>query len=177
MTHKSCKFNYLFNATLSAIAVILAITPANALPEQNINTVVKWAKTRPLLPTLRYNSEAHGYEGTKGKLYFYADVTQENGTVTKEGITVSGDARLKFIRNNAKALELLQNIYNSNIANDFQKSRYVSKVGRDQFYSGQKFAYITAEVQGGSSLQIISLRNLPEFIKNAKYCQTHQCDL
>ena len=174
---ESCKFNYLFNAILSAISVILTVTPANALPEQNINTVVKWAKTRSQLPTLRYNSEAHGYEGTKGKLYFYADVTEENGTVTKEGITVSGDSSIKFTTKNAKAVKLLQNIYNFNIANDFQKSRYISKVGRDQYYRGQKFAYITAEVQGGSALQIIPLRNLQEFIDNAKYCQTNQCDV
>ncbi|MFN6485941.1 MULTISPECIES: hypothetical protein [unclassified Nostoc] len=174
---KSSKFNYLFNAALSTIAVILAITPANALPEQNINTVAKWAKTRPLLPTLRYNSEAHGYEGTKGNLYFYADVTSQNGTVTKEGITVSGSDRLKFTTKNANAVKLLQNIYNSNIANDFQKSRYITKVGRDQFYRGQKFAYIAAEVQGGSSLQIIPLNKLQEFIDNAKYCQTNQCDV
>ncbi|MCC5652482.1 hypothetical protein LC609_22205 [Nostoc sp. XA013] len=174
---KSCKFNYLFNATLSAIAVILLITPVNALPEQNISTVVKWAKTRPLLPTLRYNSEAHGYEGTKGKLYFYADVTEENGTVTKEAITVSGDSSIKFTTKNAKAVKLLQNIYNFNIANDFQKSRYVSKVGRDQFYRGQKFAYITAAVQDGTNFQIIPLNKLQEFIDNAKYCRTNQCDL
>ena len=175
--HKSSKFNYFFNATLSAIAVIMAVTPANALPNQNISTVVKWAKTRALLPTLRYNSEAHGYEGTKGKLYFYADVTKENGIVTKEGITVSGDSNLKFTTKNAKAVKLLQNIYNFNIANDFQKSRYVNKVGRDQFYSGQKFAYITAQVQGGSAFQIIPLNKLQEFIDNAKYCQTNQCDV
>ncbi|MEH2418673.1 hypothetical protein [Nostoc sp.] len=175
--YKSFKFNYLFNATLSAIAIILAVTPANALPEQNINTVVKWAKTRPQLPTLRYNSEAHGYEGTKGKLYFYADVTSQNGTVAKEGITVSGDSSLKFTIKNAKAVKLLQNIYNLNIANDFQKSRYITKIGRDQFYRGQKFAYIAAEVQGGSSLQIIPLHKLQEFINNAKYCQTNQCDV
>ena len=175
--YKSYKFNYLFNTTLSAIAVILAVTPANALPEQNINTVVKWAKTRPQLPTLRYNSEAHGYEGTKGNLYFYADVTSQNGTVTKEGITVSDDKHLKFTIKNANAVKLLQNIYNSNIANDFQKSRYVSKVGRDQFYRGQRFAYIAAEVQDGSSLQMIALNKLQEFIDNAKYCQTNQCDI
>ncbi|MCC5618126.1 hypothetical protein LC605_24185 [Nostoc sp. CHAB 5836] len=175
--HKSSKFNYLFNAVLSAIAVILAITPANALPEQSINTVVKWAKTRPLLPTLRYNSEAYGYDGTKGKLYFYADVTAENGTVTKEGITVSGDSSLKFTTKNAQAVKLLQNIYNSNLANDFQKSRYITKVGRDQFYRGQKFGYIAAEVQGGSALQIIPLRNVQKFIDNAQFCQTNQCDL
>ncbi|MDZ8080336.1 MAG: hypothetical protein RMX35_14855 [Nostoc sp. DcaGUA01] len=173
---KSSKFNYLFNATASVIVVILAVTPANALPGQNISSVVKWAKTRSQLPTLTYNSEAHGYEGTKGKLYFYADVTSEDGTVTKEGITVGGSG-LKFTTKNANAVKLLQNIYNSQIANDFQKSRYVTKIGRDLYYRGQKFAYITAEVQGGSSLQIIPLRNLQEFIDNAKYCQTNQCDL
>ena len=173
----SFKFNYLFNVTLSAIAVILAVTPANALPGQNISTVVKWAKTRPQLPTLRYNSEAHGYDGTKGNLYFYADVTSQNGTVTKEGITVSSDKRLKFTTKNAKAVKLLQNSYTSNIANDFQTSRYVTKVGRDQFYRGEKFAYITAAVQGGSSFQIIPLNKLQEFIKNARYCQTNQCDV
>ncbi|MEH2424026.1 MAG: hypothetical protein V7K48_24900 [Nostoc sp.] len=155
----------------------MAVTPANALPEQNINTVVKWAKTRPQLPTLRYNSEAHGYEGTNGKLYFYTDVTSQNGTVTKEGITVSDDSSLKFTTKNANAVKLLQNIYNSNIANDFQKSRYVTKVGRDQFYRGQKFAYIAAEVQGGSSFQIIPLNKLQGFIDNVKYCQTNQCDI
>ncbi|MGJ5630804.1 hypothetical protein [Nostoc sp. CALU 1950] len=175
--YEGFKFNYLFHVSLTAIAVILAVTPANALPGQNISTVVKWAKTRPQLPPLRYNSEAQGYDGTKGNLYFYADVTSQNGTVNKEGITVSGDKRLKFTTKNANAVKLLQNIYNSNIANDFQKSRYVSKVGRDQYYRGQKFAYIAAEVQGGSALQIISLNKLQEFIDNAKYCQTNQCDL
>ena len=138
---------------------------------------MKWAKTRPQLPTLRYNSEAHGYEGTKGKLYFYADVTSQNGTVTKEGITVSGDSSLKFTTKNAKAVKLLQNIYNFNIANDFQKSLYVTKIGRDQFYRGKKFAYITATLQDGTNFQLFPLINLQEAINNAKYCQTHQCDI
>ena len=138
---------------------------------------MKWAKTRPQLPTLRYNSEAHGYEGTKGKLYFYADVTSQNGTVTREGITVSGDSSIKFSTKNTKGVKLVKNIYNLDIANDFQKSRYITKVGRDQFYRGQKFAYIAAQVQGGSALQIIPLNKLQGFIDNAKYCQTNQCDI
>jgi hypothetical protein len=104
-------------------------------------------------------------------------VTSENRTVTKEGITVSGSDRLQFTTKNANAVKLLQNIYNSHIANDFQKSRYITKVGRDQFYRGQKFAYIAAQVQGSSALQIIPLSNLQEFIDNAKYCQTNQCNV
>jgi hypothetical protein len=175
--HKSYKSNYLFTAAVSALAVVLAVTPANALPGQSIDTVIKWAKTKAQLPTLTYNSEAHGYGGAKANLYFYADVTAPNGTVTKEGITVSGDSSIKFTTKNTKAVKLLQNIYNFNVANDFQKSRYVKKIGRDQFYRGQKFAYITAAVQDGTNFQIIPLSKLQEFMDNAKYCQTNQCDL
>jgi len=97
--------------------------------------------------------------------------------VTKEGITVSGDSSIKFSTKNTKGVKLVKNIYNLDIANDFQKSRYITKVGRDQFYRGQKFAYIAAEVKGGSALQIIPLNKLQGFIDNAKYCQTNQCDI
>ncbi|QSJ19892.1 hypothetical protein JYQ62_14985 [Nostoc sp. UHCC 0702] len=175
--YKSHKINNLFSTAVSVLAIVLTITPANALPGQNINTVIKWAKTKSQLSPLRYNSEAHGYEGSKGNLYFYADVTSENGIVTKEGITVSRDSSVKFTTKSSQAVKLLKDIYNSNIANDFQKSRYVTKVGRDQFYRGQSFAYITAQVQGGSAFQIIQLSKLQGVIDNAKYCQTHECDL
>lgn len=171
------KFNFLSTAALSICAIALTVAPANALPGQNINTVLNWAKTRPQLSALKYNSEAHGYEGRNGNLYFYVNTTSQNGTVTKEGITVSDDPSIKFTTNNAKGMKLLQNIYNSEIANDFRNSRSVAKVGRDNFHRGQKFAYITAAVQGGTNLQIISLNNLQSEINNAKYCQTHQCDL
>ncbi len=171
------KFNLLSTAALCVCAIALNVAPANALPGQNINTVLNWAKTRPQLSALKYNSEAHGYEGRNGNLYFYVNATSQNGTVTKEGITVSDDPSIKFTINNAKGVKLLQNIYNSEIANDFRNSRSVAKVGRDNFHRGQKFAYITAAVQGGTNLQIISLNNLQSEINNAKFCQTHQCDL
>jgi hypothetical protein len=113
------KFNFLSTAALSVLAIALTVAPANALPGQNINTVLKWAKTRPQLSALKYNSEAHGYEGRNGNLYFYVNATSQNGAVTKEGITVSDDPSIKFTTNNAKGMKLLQNIYNSEIANDF----------------------------------------------------------
>src|SRR5689334_13438487 len=112
---KSNNFYSVLYIALSTLTVTLPFTSANALPGQNIATVVNWAKTRATLPALKYNSEAHGYEGTKGKLYFYADVTSQNGTVTKEGITVSGDSSLTFTKKNAKALKLVQDTYNSKI--------------------------------------------------------------
>jgi hypothetical protein len=171
------KFNLLSTAALSVCAIALTVAPANALPGQNINTVLNWAKTRPQLSALKYNSETHGYGGRDGNLYFFVNTTSQNGTVTKEGITVSDDPSIKFTTDNAKGVKLLQNIYNSEIANDFRNSRSVTKVGRDNFHRGQKFAYITAAVQNGTNLQVISLNNLQSEINNAKFCQTHQCDL
>jgi hypothetical protein len=173
----SNKFNLMTLTALSSLALAIAIPPANALPGQNINTVIKWAKNKPKLPRLTYSSEAYGYSGTKGNLYFYVDVPSENGIVTKEGITVSGDSSLKFTTKNTKAVKLIQNIYNANIANDFSQSHRITKIGRDHYYKGKKYAYILAEVQGGSAFQIINLNQLQAEIDNAKYCQTHQCDL
>ncbi|MBD2437024.1 hypothetical protein [Nostoc sp. FACHB-110] len=173
----SNKFNLFIFAALSSLAVVLGITPANALPGQNINAVIKWSKTKPQLPSLTYSSEAHGYSGTKGNLYFYVDVPSENGIVTKEGITVSGDSSIKFTTKNSKSVKLIQTIYNNNIANDFSQSRRITKVGRDHYYRGKKYAYILAEVEGGSAFQIIKLQQLQTEIDSAKYCQTHQCDL
>ncbi|MBE9209849.1 hypothetical protein IQ244_25810 [Nostoc sp. LEGE 06077] len=173
----SNKFNLITLAIFSSLAVAFTVMPANAIPGQNINTVIKWAKTRTKLPRLTYSSEAHGYSGTKGNLYFYVDVPSENGIVTKEGITVSGDSSIKFTTKNAKAVKLIQSIYNANIANDFSQSRRITKVGRDHYYRGQKYAYILAEVQGGSAFQIVKLNQLQAEIDSAKYCQTHQCDL
>ncbi|BBD60645.1 hypothetical protein NIES2109_34440 [Nostoc sp. HK-01] len=173
----SNKFNLIALAALSSLAVTFVVTPANALPGQNINTVIKWAKTKTKLPRLTYSSEAHGYSGNKSNLYFYVDVPSENGIVTKEGITISGDSSIKFTSKNAKAVKLIQSIYNANIANDFSQSRRVTKVGRDHYYRGQKYAYILAEVQGGSAFQIVKLNELQGEIDGAKYCQTHQCDL
>jgi hypothetical protein len=171
------KLNLIPFSAISAIAIIFAVVPVYALPGQNISTLIKWAKTKPQLPTIKYNSDAHGYDGTKKNLYFYADVPSQKGTVVKEGITVSNDSSIKFTKKNTKAVKLIQDIYNSTIADDFRTSKDVIKVGRDQFARGKKFGYITAEVQGGSAWQITSLSTLQAEIKNAKYCQTHQCDI
>jgi hypothetical protein len=171
------KLNLISFSALSVIAILFAVVPVYALPGQNISTVIKWVKSKPQLAKIKYNSEAHGYDSTKKNLYFYVDVTSQYGKVIKEGITVSNNSSIKFTQKTPKAVKLIQDVYNSTIANDFRTSKDVIKVGRDQFVRGKKFGYITAEVQGGSAWQITSLSTLQEEIKNAKYCQTHQCDV
>ncbi|MFN6495725.1 MAG: hypothetical protein RMX65_001480 [Nostoc sp. DedQUE01] len=179
--NKNNKFNLLHFAALSTLAITFAVAPANALPGQNINTVLSWVKTKPQLPTLEYGHETLTYYGSKSNLSFYVTVPQK--IVTQESISVNGDSKLKFTKKNVKAVKLLQDIYGSNIANDFKNSRYVTKVAHEQFYRGQKFAYSASDFEATtgapsiSELQIIPLNNLQENIDSAKYCQTNQCDI
>lgn len=160
---------------LPTVAMTLNVKPASALPGQNVNNFLLWAKSRPL-PKLQY-SEAYSYYGTKGNLNFYADTTKKNGIVTKEGVTVSNDDSIRLSRNDAKSLQLIQNIYGTEIANDFQNSLYIEKVGRASFLRGKIYAYSVVRVENGTNFEIFLLKDLQKTISRAKYCQTRQCDV
>ncbi len=170
------KTNHFTLLALSAIAAILATTPAQALPEQSSETVLKWVKTRPQLPTLEYGPETSTYFGTKGNLRFFVG-TAFGKNVTQESIDVSDDPSLKFAKKSTKAIKLVQDVYDLSIASDFKNSRLVTKVGGQHFYQGQKFAYTASDDSRGSSLQIILVKKLQDEIKSTKFCQTHQCDV
>lgn len=178
---KSNKFKLSYFAALSALLLTFAVAPANALPEQNINTVLKWVKTKPQLPSLEYGHETLTYYGTKGNLSFH--VTVSEGIVIRESISLNGDFQTKFTNNNVKAIKFIQDIYGSNIANDFKNSRYVTKISYERFYRGKKFAYSifelerTTDLPASLGLTIVPLNKLQEHIDSAKYCQTHECDI
>jgi hypothetical protein len=148
-----------------------------AQPGQTVSSFLSWAKTKTQLPALKYNSEFQFYDGTKGNMYFYASVTGEKGKVKKEGITVSKDPSIKFSRHNAKSVELIKNLYGAEISSDFKSSIYITQVGRDSFLRGKQYGYSVAQVKDGTNLEIVLLKDLQEKINNAKYCQTHQCDV
>jgi hypothetical protein len=162
--------------TLSAIAAILATIPAQALPGQSSNTVLKWVKSRPQLPTLEYGDETSTYFGTKGNLRFFVG-TAFGKNVTQESIEVSDDPNFKFAKKSTKAIKLIQDIYEVSIANDFKNSRLVTKIRGQHFYQGQKFAYTASDDSGSSSFQIIPVKKLQDEIKSTKFCQTNQCDI
>ncbi|OCQ98956.1 hypothetical protein BCD64_23235 [Nostoc sp. MBR 210] len=178
---KTNKFSWFHFVALSTLAITFTIHPANALPGQNINTVLNWVKKKPQLPSLEYGHESLTYYGTKGNLSFYVTVNQQR--VIREVLSVNGESKLKFSKKDVKAVKLIQDIYGINIANDFKNSRYVTKIADQKFYRGQKFAYSTFDldstndVSAVSELEIIFLNSLQQKIDNAKYCQTHQCDL
>ncbi len=171
------QFKALFLTPLSALIVALGVTPANAVPGQSASTFVKWVKSNPQLPAVKYNSETQGYDGRKGNLYFYAGATSRQGTITREGVTISGDSSIKFSRQNAKAVKTIQGIYGSKIASDFSNSQYIVKVGRDSFLRGKQYGYSVAQVQNGTNLEIFLLKDLQKKIDNAKFCQKNQCDV
>jgi hypothetical protein len=163
-------------ATLSTLAIISTVKPATALPGQSANDLLQWAKSRSL-PTLTFSSEVYSYNGNKGNLHFYAATTGENGKVTREGVTVSKDKTVKFSTRNKKAVKVIEGIYGLRIANDFRNAQVMETVGRNSFLRGKQYAYTVAKVQDGTNFQIFSLKDLAKEVSQAKYCQTHECDI
>jgi hypothetical protein len=162
--------------TLSTLAVISTVKPATALPGQSANDLLQWAKSRPL-PTLKYSSEVYSYTGNKGNLHFYAATTAENGKIMREGVTVSHDKTIKFSTRNGKSVKVIAGIYGLQIADDFKNAKFMETVGRNSFLRGKQYAYTVAKVQDGTNFQIFPLKDLPKEISQAKYCQTHECDI
>jgi hypothetical protein len=147
------QFKALCLTPLSALIVALGIAPANAIPGQNVSSFLKWVKSNPQLPAVKYNNDSpgnEGYDGRKGNLYFYAGVTSRQGTITIEGVVISGDSSIKFSRQNAKAIKIIRGIYGSKIANDFSNSQYIVKVKEYSFLRGKQYGYSVAQVENGT---------------------------
>jgi hypothetical protein len=171
----SNKYNFVYQMALSTLAMVFAVSPVYALPGENTNTVLKWVKTKPQLPTLEYGAETFTYFGKKGNLWFYVSEHSTNKTVVSEAIEIHNEPSIKFTKKNTQAIKLAQDIYNANIANDFKNSQYVTKISGNHYYRGQRFGYVTTDSEGSSELQIIPVKSLQEAINTAKYCQTHEC--
>ncbi len=170
--------SYLFGlVTLSTLAVISTVKPTTALPGQSANDLLHWAKLRPL-PTLKYSSEFYSYNGNKGNLHFYAVTDNgKNGKITREGVTVSHDRTINFSTRNRKSVKVIAGIYGLQIANDFKNAQFIETVGRDSFLRGRQYAYSVAKVIDGTHFELFPLKNLNKEIRQAQYCQTHECDI
>lgn len=155
---------------------------AYALPGQPIKNVLQWAQNHPILPKLTSDQLVqYNYSGETnfeaGKLYFRVSYIQPTKVVNEERIVYNhSNQQLKFTKTNPRALRLIQRIYNQTVADDFRNSQYVTHVGTIQFYRGRKFAYVT-DTEYPQTLSLIRLKDLAEEIRQARYCQTHHCDI
>ncbi|MEA5552529.1 hypothetical protein VB713_16430 [Anabaena cylindrica UHCC 0172] len=172
------KFKFIAQLAVSTLAMLCVVTPSYALPGENIADVLKWVKTKPQLPILKYSDETLTYFGKKGNLQFFISARPSDDFsylyppswyIHSESIEVTQEPQINFSRKTAKAIKLINDIYSTKIASDFRRSQYITTIHGMSFYKGAIFAYITIDSQKNlSSWDIINLTSLQQEIDNAK---------
>lgn len=174
------QFKALCLTPLSALIVALGIAPANAIPGQNVSSFLKWVKSNPQLPAVKYDNQFPSYEGYNGanyhgrkdNLYFHARATSRQGTITIESVVISDDSSIKFSRHNPKAIKIIRGIYGSKIANDFSSSQYFVEVDEYSFLRGKQYGYAVSQVENetGTNFEIFLLKDLQYIIDLTRSC-------
>ncbi|MGA7936016.1 MAG: hypothetical protein WCA35_20855 [Kovacikia sp.] len=166
---------------LGGIALILGAAPVYALPGQKLDTIRRWAKESFVLPPdLVYNPEYNAYTGirtiTGGLLALYVKVRPLDNVSVREQIVMQlNEPNLRFTRNDAEGLKLIERIYNPEIAEDFRMSKYVAQVGKTDFYQGNKFVYTTFQQQGIRRFSVIPISDLKQVVQQQTACQNKNC--
>ena len=179
---------------LAIISIVLTTCTLNfaqsayALPGQDITTVIKWSERHPILSKLNYAET----RVKKDEPDYYTEASFNGGIshlrlnvwvnakkkVTLEEIQYTSETSLmKCNRNDFNFLQLIQQIYDHAIADDFRDSKYVSMVGEERFFKGKKYVYHTWDSvpNGNFQFTVIPPNNLESEMKQPRYCNTHEC--
>ncbi|MEH2277240.1 MAG: hypothetical protein V7K40_21240 [Nostoc sp.] len=148
------KFQFSFLVGLiSALSICLNL-PAVALPGQDAETVMRWSDDHQLIaflmPSIKLQAgEPDLFSTSKclGKELSFA-VWAPNGLVIREMIDYrSSDTSFNFDPNNSAGINLIRQVYDSAIAQDFASSTLIYKRNdntlRPSFYRGKRYGYIT----------------------------------
>ena len=151
------------NQQLKFLSILVGLTcalsarvalPATALPGQNAEEVMRWSDQHPLIaalmPSLKLQTAEPDLFSTSkctGHELSFA-VWSPKGLVLRELVDYrSSDPSFDFSRKNSAGVNLIQQVYDSAIAQDFAASSLVyqgtSKTLRPSFYKGRRFGYIT----------------------------------
>lgn len=146
-----------FQSTLVGLTCALSACvalPAAALPGQNVEEVIRWSDQHPLItrlmpalklqtaePDLMSTSKCMGNELS---LAVYAP----KGLVNRELVDYrSSDPSLSFDPKNSAGVNLIRQVYDSAIAQDFTSSTLAyqssNKTPETSFYRGKRYGYIT----------------------------------
>lgn len=106
----------------------------------------------------------------------YVKVSPQDQTSVYEQIVTQLDAPgLRFERNDAEGLSLIERIYNPQIAQDFQTSKFVAQIGNTDVYQGKKFTYTTAQAQGIQRFSVFPANSSQKVIQREISCQSNNC--
>ncbi|MEH2392574.1 MAG: hypothetical protein V7K21_13275 [Nostoc sp.] len=148
------KFQFSFLVGLISALSACVNLPAVALPGQDAETVMRWSHDHQLIaflmPSIKLQAGEPDLFSTSKCLCkeLSFDVWAPNGLVIQEMIDYrSSDTSFNFDPNNSAGINLIRQVYDSAIAQDFSSSTLIYKrndnTPRPSFYRGKRYGYIT----------------------------------
>ncbi|MBW4601293.1 MAG: hypothetical protein KME29_17385 [Calothrix sp. FI2-JRJ7] len=148
------KFQFSFLVGLISALSACVNLPAAALPGQDAQTVILWSHDHQLItglmPSIKLQTAEPDFDSTSkclGNELSFA-VWSPNGLVSQELVDYrSSDTSFNFDPKNSAGINLIQQVYNSVIAQDFASSTLIYQRNdntlRPSFYRGRHYGYIT----------------------------------
>jgi|GEM_PF-2814041 len=181
-SNMSNRFSFLVGLICALSACVAP--PAAANPGQDAEEVIQWSYHHPLIARLQISiklqtAEPDFYSTSKclGNELSFA-VWAPNGLVIREMVDYrSSDTSFNFEPKNSAGINLIRQVYDSAIAQDFTSSTLIYQ-GNDKtiipsFYRGRRYGYITQHfrdlrehrTQHVSQLKVVSLDQLKNEIQ------------
>lgn len=148
------KFQFSFLVGLTCALSACVALPAAALPGQNAQEVMRWTVQHPLItalmPALKLQTAEPDLMSTSkclGNELSFA-VWAPKGLVLRELVDYrSSDPSFNFDPKNSAGVNLIRQVYDSTIAQDFTSSTLIyqsnNKTPGVSFYRGKRYGYIT----------------------------------
>ncbi len=152
------KFQFSFLVSLISALSACVNLPAAALPGQDAQTVLLWSRDHQLIttlmPSIKLQTAEPDLTSTSkclGNELSFAVWAPNGGLVSQELVDYrSSDMSFNFDPKNSAGINLIQQVYNSVIAQDFASSTLIYQIDqrndntlRLSFYRGRHYGYIT----------------------------------
>lgn len=185
------KFQFSFLVGLICTLSACVAPPAAALPGQNAGEVLQWSYNHPLIaglkPSIKLQTAEPDFDSTSkclGNELSFAVWTPDKKLVIRELIDYrSNDTSFNFDPKNSAGINLIRQVYDSAIAQDFASSTLVhhkkDNTNRPSFYRGRRYGYIIDHFldrsredktpqRAASQLTVVPLNQLENEIERGK---------
>lgn len=182
------------SAVLVSLACVFSayVAPAAALPGQNIgDVVILWAYPHPLIaalkPAIKLQTAEPDFDSTskcQGNELSFAVWAPDKKLVTRELVDYrSSNTSFDFDPKNSAGINLIRQVYDSAIAQDFASSTLIDQRNintvSSHYYRGKRYGYITqhfrdrsrgdkTQQRAASQLEVVPLDQLKNEIQNDK---------
>ncbi len=149
------RFQFSFLVGLICALSACVAPPAAALPGQNVGEVLQWSYNHPLIaglrPAIKLQTAEPDFDSTskcQGNELNFVVWAPKSLVSQREGVDYrSSDTSFNFEPKNSAGINLIRQVYDSAIAQDFASSILIyhgtNNTPRTSFYQGRRYGYIT----------------------------------